>query len=60
MITFGDYLFNLRTEIMRKEIKQEQLAEKTGLSITTVNLLLNGKTLSKQILKIEEAIKEWN
>lgn len=60
MITFGDYLFNLKTEIMRKEIKQEQLAEKTGLSLTTVNLLLNGKTLSKQILKIEEAIKEWN
>ena len=60
MITFRDYLFNLKTEIMRKEIKQEQLAEKTGLSLTTVNLLLNGKTLSKQILKIEEAIKEWN
>jgi len=61
MITFKNYLKNLRDTMEEKGITQTKLSEKTGISNANVSLSLRGKSCSvKRILEIEEAIKEWN
>ena len=61
MITFKDYLENLKTEMAIKRIKQGDLAKKLNSTQTNISLALNGKRGSiERYKKIEEAIKEWN
>ena len=61
MTTFKEYIVGLKTEMNMKGIRQNELSVKTGLSNTTISQTLSLKSMSiKGLLKIEEAIQEWN